>query len=295
MNIDNYKKIRKVLWIILLANLLVALLKIVIGRLIKSSSITADGFHSLSDGSSNIVGLIGIGLASKPIDKDHPYGHKKFEVLSGLFIAAMLVFMGVKIIINGIVGFTAPKALSITPESLITILITLFINILVSKYEYSIGKKLNSYILISDSLHTKSDIFVSLGVLTTLIGIKLGLPPIVDSIASLVVAGFILNAAYEIFVSTSGILVDKAILDDEFIKNAISDFSEIKDIHNIRSRGSENNIYIDMHIMIDPKYSVEDSHVLLHRIENKLREKTNNTTEVIIHVEPYYENILNRE
>lgn len=295
MNIDNYKKIRKVLWIILLANLLVALLKIVIGRLIKSSSITADGFHSLSDGSSNIVGLIGIGLASKPIDKDHPYGHKKFEVLSGLFIAAMLVFMGVKIIINGIVGFTAPKALSITPESLITILITLFINILVSKYEYSIGKKLNSYILISDSLHTKSDIFVSLGVLTTLIGIELGLPPIVDSIASLVVAGFILNAAYEIFVSTSGILVDKAILDDEFIKNAISDFSEIKDIHNIRSRGSENNIYIDMHIMIDPKYSVEDSHVLLHRIENKLREKTNNTTEVIIHVEPYYENILNRE
>lgn len=295
MNIDNYKKIRKVLWIILLANLLVALLKIVIGRLIKSSSITADGFHSLSDGSSNIVGLIGIGLASKPIDKDHPYGHKKFEVLSGLFIAAMLVFMGVKIIINGIIGFTAPKALSITPESLITILITLFINILVSKYEYSIGKKLNSYILISDSLHTKSDIFVSLGVLTTLIGIKLGLPPIVDSIASLVVAGFILNAAYEIFVSTSGILVDKAILDDEFIKNAISDFSEIKDIHNIRSRGSENNIYIDMHIMLDPKYSVEDSHVLLHRIENKLREKTNNTTEVIIHVEPYYENILNRE
>jgi len=295
MNIDNYKKIRKVLWIIFFANLLVALLKIVIGSLIKSSSITADGFHSLSDGSSNIVGLIGIGLASKPIDKDHPYGHKKFEVLSGLFIAAMLVFMGGKIIINGIVGFTAPKALSITPESLITILITLFINIIVSKYEYSIGKKLNSYILISDSLHTKSDIFVSLGVLTTLIGIKLGLPPIVDSIASLVVAGFILHASYEIFISTSGILVDKAILDDEFIKNAISDFSEIKDIHNIRSRGSENNIYIDMHIMIDPKYSVEDSHVLLHKIENKIREKTNNTTEVIIHVEPYYENILNRE
>jgi len=295
MNIDNYKKIRKVLWIIFFANLLVALLKIVIGSLIKSSSITADGFHSLSDGSSNIVGLIGIGLASKPIDKDHPYGHKKFEMLSGLFIAVMLVFMGGKIIINGIVGFTVPKALSITPESLITILITLFINILVSKYEYSIGKKLNSYILISDSLHTKSDIFVSLGVLTTLIGIKLGLPPIIDSIASLVVAGFILHAAYEIFISTSGILVDKAILDDEFIKNAISDFSEIKDIHNIRSRGSENNIFIDMHVMLDPKYSVEDSHVLLHKIENKIREKTNNNTEVIIHVEPYYENILSRE
>lgn len=292
MNTDNYKKIRQVLWIILLANFLVALLKIIIGNLVESSSITADGFHSLSDGSSNIVGLIGISFASKPVDKDHPYGHKKFEVLSGLFIAGMLVFIGGKIIFNGLLNFNTPNTLNISIESLITILITLLINILVCTYEYRIGKKLNSYILISDSMHTKSDIFVSLGVLATLIGIKLGLPPVIDSIASLVVAGFILHAAYEIFMSTSGVLVDKATVDDEFIKNTISDFSEVKDIHNIRSRGSENDIHVDMHIMIDPKSSVEESHVLLHKIEDKIREKTNSNTQVIIHVEPYYENML---
>jgi len=100
MNTNNYKKVKQVLWVILFANFAVALLKIIIGAMIKSSSMTADGFHSLSDGSSNIVGLIGIGLASKPIDKDHPYGHKKFEVLSGLFIAGMLLFIGLKIIFD---------------------------------------------------------------------------------------------------------------------------------------------------------------------------------------------------
>ncbi len=295
MNTNNYKKIKQVLWIILLANFLVALLKIIVGSLVGSSSITADGFHSLSDGSSNIVGLIGIGFASKPVDKDHPYGHKKFEVLSGLFIAGMLVFIGIKIIFTGIMNFKAPNTLNISIESLITILITLGINILVCTYEYKIGKKLNSYILISDSMHTKSDIFVSLGVLATLIGIKLGLPPIIDSIASLVVAGFILHAAYEIFISTSGVLVDKAMVDDEFIRSAISDFSEIKDIHNIRSRGSATDIHVDMHIMIDPRSSVEESHALLHKIEDKIREKTNDNTQVIIHVEPYYENMLEHE
>ncbi|MGL5715515.1 MAG: cation diffusion facilitator family transporter, partial [Paraclostridium sp.] len=100
MRYDNYKKVKQVLWIILFANLGVALLKIVVGSIINSASMTADGFHSLSDGSSNIVGLIGITLASKPIDKEHPYGHKKFEVIAGLFIGGMLLFLGGKIIIE---------------------------------------------------------------------------------------------------------------------------------------------------------------------------------------------------
>jgi divalent metal cation (Fe/Co/Zn/Cd) transporter len=92
MENNNYKKVKQVLWIILFVNFGVALLKIIIGNSIKSASMTADGFHSISDGTSNIVGLIGIGLASKPVDKDHPYGHNKFEVLSGLFIGGMLFF-----------------------------------------------------------------------------------------------------------------------------------------------------------------------------------------------------------
>ena len=151
------------------------------------------------------------------------------------------------------------------------------------------GKKLNSYILISDSLHTKSDIFVSIGVLFTLVGVKLGLPAIIDSIVSLVVAGFILHASYEIFKSTIGVLVDKAIVDDEDVIEILNEFDEVKCFHNIRSRGSENNIYLDMHVMVNPNMTVEDSHKLSHDIEDKIRKIINENAQVIIHVEPYYE------
>lgn len=289
MENTNYKKVKQVLLIILFANLGVALLKIIIGNSIKSASMTADGFHSISDGTSNIVGLIGIALASKPIDKEHPYGHNKFEVISGLFIGGMLLFLGFKIIIDAVTRFKNPVTPTITMVSLMVLIVTLLINILVCTYEYRIGKKLNSYILVSDSLHTKSDIFVSIGVLMTLVGVKLGLPAIIDPIASLVVAGFILHASYEVFKSTIDVLVDTAIIDEDEIREVLKEFKTIKSVHKIRSRGSESNVHIDMHIMVDPNLTVEDSHVLNHDIEDLIREKINKSAQVIVHTEPYYE------
>ncbi|MCR6546640.1 cation diffusion facilitator family transporter [Dehalobacterium formicoaceticum] len=288
MTDHTYKKVRQVLWIILFANLGVAFLKIFVGNIINSSSMTADGFHSLTDGSSNIVGLIGIRYASKPVDEDHPYGHGKIEMLTGLFIAGMLFFIGVNIILNAISRFMNPVAPDITMASLIALLATLLVNIFVSYYEFSTGKKLGSPILISDSMHTRSDIYVSLGVLVTLIAIKIGLPPIIDPIASLVVAGFIMHAAYEIFKNNGEILVDKVVVDTEKIRNIALGFEQVKDAHNIRSRGCEHDLHIDMHVMIEPDMSVEESHKLMHNIEDKIKEEINNNVQVIVHIEPYY-------
>lgn len=289
---SDYRQVKRVLWLILLANFIVALLKIVVGIAIRSTSMTADGFHSIADTTSNILGIIGIILASKPTDKEHPYGHSKFEVISGLFIGAMLLFLAGKIIVDALESFRNPVVPAITIESLIALFITLFINIFVSNYEYKMGKRLNSYILISDSLHTKSDIFVSIGVLVTLLGVKFGLPIIIDPIVSLVVAGFILYASYEIFKSTINVLVDKAIIDDKDVISVLYTFKEIKTYHNIRSRGSENNIYIDMHIMVDPNMTVENAHKLSHDIEDKIRKIVNENAQVIIHIEPYYEKYI---
>lgn len=289
MGSNNYKKIMWVLWVILFANLGVAFLKIIIGSIIKSTSMTADGFHSLTDGSSNIVGLIGIYFASRPVDEDHPYGHNKFETLAGLFIAAMLFFIGGKIIYEAFSRFMNPVVPQVTIESLITLVVTLGVNIFVCTYEYKQGKKLNSYILISDSLHTKSDIFVSIGVIITLVCIRLGLPPIIDPIASLVVSGFILHASYEIFRSTSDILVDKAAIDTDKVKEIAMEFDEVREVHKIRSRGSENDIHIDMHILTEPNLSVADSHELTHRIEKELQDRINESIQIIAHIEPYYD------
>ena len=290
---NNYKKVQRVLLVILFVNFGVAILKIILGIAMDSASTIADGYHSIGDGTSNIIGIIGIELAKKPGDREHPYGHDKFEVIAGLFIGAMLLFLSGKIILGAIESFKSPTITYIAIENLIILLITVFINIVLSSYEYRVGKKLNSYILMSDSLHTRSDIFVSIGVLVTLLGVKLGLPPIIDPIASLIVACFIIHAAYEISISTIGVLVDKAVVDDKDIIDILNSFEEIKCYHNIRSRGSKTNIYIDMHVMVDPKMTVEEAHTLSHTIEKKVRMLINENTQVICHIEPYYrKNIL---
>ena len=152
------------------------------------------------------------------------------------------------------------------------------------------GKKLNSQILISDSMHTRSDVYISLGVLISIICIKLGLPSVIDPIVSFVVAGFIFHTAYEIFIYNSGILVDKAVVDTETIRNIVLSFEEVKDIHKIRSRGIENDLHIDMHIMIEPNISVEASHQLIHSIEEKIRQDINSNIQLIAHLEPYKNN-----
>lgn len=286
---DRIKKVRNVLIIILFANLFVAILKMVVGNLINSASLTADGFHSLSDGASNIVGLVGIWFASKPVDKDHPYGHRKFETLAGMFIGCMLLFVGINVVKDAIVKLMNPSIPTISIASLIALIITLIINIFVSKLEYKAGKKLSSQILISDSMHTKSDIFVSIGVLVTLLSIKLGLPPIIDPIASLIVAAFIFHASYEIFRDAGSVLVDKAVVDEEKVKNIALEFTEVKDAHKIRSRGSEDDKHIDLHIMIDPNMNVESCHTLTHNISNRMKKEFGENVQVILHLEPFKE------
>lgn len=290
MDNNHYSKIKKVLWLILFANLLIAMIKMMIGYFIKSTSLTADGFHSLTDGSSNIVGLIGIYFASKPVDEDHPYGHSKFETLAGLFIALMLFILGLRIISTAVLNILHPASPSVSFLSLAALLLTLVINILISNFEYHQGKILNSSILISDSLHTRSDIFISLGVLFTLICIRLGFPPIIDALSSLVVSVFVLYAAYEIFSETSGVLVDQAVVSPSEVKNIIMTFPQVKNVHKIRSRGCQHNIYIDLHILVEPEMCIEHSHVLMHEIEEKLSTVLLKQVQAHIHLEPYYEN-----
>ncbi|NLK74300.1 MAG: cation transporter [Clostridiales bacterium] len=284
---NKYKQVTQVLWIILLANLGVAVIKIIIGSMIRSTSMAADGFHSLTDGTSNIVGLVGIYLASKPIDKEHPYGYRKFEMMAGLFIAGMLFIICGNILVKAIRKIRFPVQPEITFLSILSLLLTLIVNIFVCMYEYKAGKKLESQILISDSMHTRSDIFVSLGVLITLIGIRLGLPIIIDPLVSFVVAGFIIHAAAEIFKVNSSVLLDRAVVDTEQIKNIAMEFEQVKGIHNIRSRGYKDDLYIDMHIMTEPELSVEKSHELTHCIEKKIRENINMNAQLIAHIEPY--------
>jgi len=275
------------LLVLLAANLFVAISKIVVGLFINSSSIMADGFHSISDSASNIVGIIGISLASKPKDTEHPYGHKKFESISSIIIGLMLLILGFNVIKTSISKLFVPDTLNITIESLVIILITLIINIFVAIYENNQGRKLNSQLLIADSLHTKSDIFVSIGVLAALISVRLGLPPIIDTLTSFIVSFFILHASYEIIKDNISSLTDKTMVDENVITDILKEFNAIKDVHNIRSRGHNDYIFLDMHIKVDSNLNVDEAHTLVHEIEKTLNTKLNKKVDLIIHVEPH--------
>lgn len=287
MEKNNYKEVQKILAIILVANLLVAGLKILVGTIIKSTSMTADGFHSVSDGASNVIGLIGIHFASKGRNKEHPYGHSKYETLAGLFISLMLFIAGGNVILAAIEKFRNPVMPEVTTMSLLALVFTLIVNIVVSNIEYRKGKELNSQILISDSMHTRSDVYISLGVLATLIAIKLGLPIWIDPLASLVVAAFIIQAAYEIFRNNSHILLDGEAIDSEDIREVVMSFEEVKDVHKIRSRSSINIVNVDLHLVVDPELDVEESHKLTHDIEDAIRDKFDENLQLIAHLEPH--------
>lgn len=287
MEKNNYKEVQKILAIILVANLLVAGLKILVGTIIKSTSMTADGFHSVSDGASNVIGLIGIHFASKGRDKEHPYGHSKYETLAGLFISLMLFIAGGNVILAAIEKFRNPVMPEVTTMSLLALVFTLIVNIVVSNIEYRKGKELNSQILISDSMHTRSDVYISLGVLATLIAIKLGLPIWIDPLSSLVVAAFIIQAAYEIFRNNSHILLDGEAIDSEDIREVVMSFEEVKDVHKIRSRSSINIVNVDLHLVVDPELDVEESHKLTHDIEDAIRDKFDENLQLIAHLEPH--------
>ncbi|MBN2487938.1 MAG: cation diffusion facilitator family transporter, partial [Methanosarcinaceae archaeon] len=151
---NRFGKIRVILFRILLLNLVVALAKIVYGMLTDTLSMEADGYHSLFDGVSNIVGLIGIQIASKPADKEHPYGHRKYETLASIAIAFLLIYVGFEIISSAINRFTTGMQPVVTSISFAVMIVTMAVNLFVTTYEHKQGLLLDSEILVADSMHT---------------------------------------------------------------------------------------------------------------------------------------------
>ena len=286
---DETKRMKQVRWVlsvILLFNIAVAAAKVVYGYITRSASMTADGYHSLSDGTSNVIGLIGIWLASRPVDEDHPYGHSKFETFTTVGIAALLLFVAFEVV-AGVVGrLKNPVAgPEITTASFVVMIVTLAINIFVYAYEVRQGRKLGSDFLVADAYHTRSDILVSASVLGGLIGIRLGLPWL-DWALALIIAVLIAKAAWEIIQNSAQVLCDAAVLDPKVLEPLVSQVPGVQDCHMIRSRGRSDSVYLDLHVEVDPKLTVEAAHDLAHVIEDRIKTKMPVVVDVLIHVEP---------
>ena len=282
---EHYSKIRRVLIWVLILNWAVALAKIIYGILSKCSSMTADGFHSLSDGASNIIGIIGIHFACQPTDIDHPYGHKKYETLSSLGIATLLFIIAFNIAKEGITRLFNPITPKIDATNFIVMVVTLSINFWVMRYERTKSEVLKSDILFSDAMHTKTDIFTSLSVIITLILIKLGYP-VLDPIVTVLISLFITHAGYDIIKQGQAVLCDTAaILDVKRIVDIALGIKGAKACHRIRTRGRPDDIHIDLHVQVSPDMHMEEAHRISHEIEEEIKRIIPQVTDVIVHME----------
>lgn len=283
---ERARTIKRVLWVILGLNLAVALAKLLYGMFIGSVAMTADGFHSMFDGTSNVIGLVGMSLALRPADDDHPYGHTKYETFASLVIGAMLMLAAWRVgaaAVERLISGGAPPRVDVM--SFVIMVVTLAMNIGVTTYERRVGTRLGSEILVADASHTGSDVFVSLGVIGGLAAVRLGFP-IADPIIGLVVAGFIVVAAVRVFKAADATLADHARMLPSEIKDAVLTVPGVLGCHDVRTRGSVAEVLVDLHIQVDPVLSVAEGHAIAEEVERALCERFDQIADVIAHLEP---------
>jgi cation diffusion facilitator family transporter len=283
--LKKFRKVQQVLVHVLILNLAVSIAKIVYGNMTGALSMSADGYHSLFDGTSNVIGLAGSFIASHPPDRDHPYGHQKYETVASFFIALLLIFVGVEIFQNAFNRFLVPTRPEVTVVSFLIVLGTMGINYLVTRYEYRQGESLRSQVLLADSMHTKSDIYVSLSVIISLVAVKLGFL-IIDPIIALIISFIIFKAGYGIIKESSKSLLDMSRIEEHEICQLVMGVEGVKGCHKIRTRGSMGDVRVDMHLLLQSDMSLEYAHLVSHKVSKKLKEEYKDISDVVVHLEP---------
>ena len=282
---DYPAQVRKVLIATLILNVLVALAKAVYGFITNSVAMVSDGFHSFFDGASNVIGLVGIWIASNPPDEKHPYGHKKYETLFTIIIAVMLFTTCFEILKKVYQSFHEDHKTQVTQVSFLIMIMTTGVNIFVMLYEKRKGKQLGSEFLIADAKHTKSDIVVSLTVIASLVFSRMGYPH-ADVIVGLIIAIFIARIGYEILKDASNVLVDTVCLNTRAVESLVNSLDGVRGCHDIRTRGSENSIYLDLHVLVGRNLSTEKSHEIADSIEETIKREFPSVVDIVVHVEP---------
>ena len=278
-------EVRSVLVRILFLNLGVALAKIGFGQVSGSISILSDGFHSLTDGASNVVALVALRLAAKPPDANHPYGHRKFETLAAGGIALFLLVVVVEVAQAAFFRFRSGGAPSVSAASFAIMLATLAINIAVVRAERKAAQRLSSELLLADARHTQSDVLTSLAVIGALIGSAYGYP-LLDPLAALVVVGFIGYAGFDIARDSARILSDEIVISEEDVRKVVQSVPQVLGCHRIRSRGSVDHVFLDLHVWLDGATPLKDAHSVSHKVKDQLMDRYPQITDAIIHIEP---------
>jgi cation diffusion facilitator family transporter len=283
---DRITAVARVLIRVLVLNLAVALAKIGFGYASGAISILSDGFHSLTDSASNAVGLVGVRAAGRPPDADHPYGHRKYETVAAAAVTIFLVLIIVEVLrnaFNHLSGRAAPVEISIA--SFVVMAVTVVINLIVIAYESREAKRLASEMLLADATQTRGDVWTSLTVIAALVGARLGIP-ILDPLAAIFVAGFIGYAGFQIARATTGILSDRIVIADSDLEHVVMSVPGVIGCHRIRTRGSSDHVFLDLHVWLPADMPLTEAHDLSHVVKDRLMAKYPQIADAVIHIEP---------
>lgn len=281
----RYRQVSRVLQRVLILNLLVAAAKIGFGYATGLVSIVSDGFHSLTDSASNVVALVGVRVARKPPDEDHPYGHRKFETLAAGGIFVFLVLVMIEVVETAIGRLRHPTAVTVDATGFAVMSATVAVNLLVVWYEAREGRRLGSELLVADARHTRSDVLTSITVLAALAGVALGMP-VLDPVAGIVVAGFIGHTGYLIARDTSRILSDAIVIDEQAVQQVVMSVPGVVGCHQIRTRGSVDHVFLDLHVWMPAHLPLVEAHALSHVVKDRLMARFPEVADALIHIEP---------
>jgi cation diffusion facilitator family transporter len=290
---DRKDRTYKVTIVGAIANAALLLFKFAAGIMGQSAAMVADAVHSLSDFATDLVVLIFVGVAAKPKDDNHAYGHGKFETAATLLIGLALAGVGIGIFYSGverIIAFIKGEDIG-NPGiiALVAALASIVIKEWLYRYTFVESRKLNSNILFANAWHHRSDAFSSIGTAAGIAGaIFLGSNWVVlDPIAAATVSIFIVKTAVGLVIGSAGELLEGS-LSKEIQKEIVSiaGTTGVEDIHNLYTRRIGNRIAIEMHVRLPGSETVKKAHDVTLEIERKLREKFGENTHVTIHVEP---------
>ncbi len=273
------------LWVTLALNAGVSGAKVLVGTLSGSLAMVADGYHSLLDGSNNVVGLVVLTLAHAPPDRGHPYGHRKFETAATLLIGLSLLGLAYRVVAGAAAAASQARVPVIGILNWSVMIATLAVNLFVTWYEAREGRRLGSDYLVADAAHTRSDVYVTLGVVASFAGARAGLPW-VDALVAVGIAVFIAVLAVRLLVGALNVLTDRSALPQELLAPVVRSVDGVVGCGAIRTRGGSSAVYVDLVAYVNGGVPLATAHAIADGIEEALRRAHPQIVDVVVHIEP---------
>lgn len=287
---DGHHQATRATWLGVVANLMLAAIKLVGGWLSRSAALVADGFHSLSDVVSSLIILVGLRIAAQPADEEHPYGHGKAEAIAGKLVSIILMALAVIMAWKSLSSIRgeAPRP----PESFALAIIILSIAVKEALFQYKVrlARMIGSTALLADAWHHRSDAISSLVALAGVAMTLLGGPAwhVMDHVAAVGIALIIFAVGVKVFREASSELLDGVIHGERVM--AIVDTARcvegVAGTEKVFVRKSGLDLYVDLHVEVDPDMTVRAAHAIASRVRDRVRDAHPTVKGVMVHIEP---------